>query len=588
MVKTPPDVEDREKSPTNEELPPLDRKWGVFQKYLVLWAFPLLKNAHKEEINPETIPEISKCLTLEVLLSDYNKYKSKLETNKVVTIFRHQFFYRWVLAGIYYLSWCTVTGCFPFILEQLVRFWQHEEISASSGYMYAAFLFPLFFIYVFSINAKFTELVLNGDSMRRLLMKLLHQKSLKIHPSANFNTGKVTSLMSNDVDRIYEGTIYLHYLWAAVLFILIISALMISRLGWAAVVGFGSLILMVFLQAALSKCYQRHKRFIFQATDVRIELMANVLHGIKIVKMYAWEDALDAKIASERIKELTALKRALYIQSTMSTLQFVYPGVCACVTTVSYALLGQEVTLEVAIFVIACIAILKFPIWIIPMAFGYLVEALISFERIQDFLELEETSESSLDTSDMKGNVVLKSASFSWERENPKFILQDLNLSVNQGELVAVIGEVGCGKSSLLLSLLDQMHLLNGKKIMNNKNTVGYMDQTNLLLSLTLKDNIRFGKSIETGFYDDIIRASALETDLNIFPQRDLTQVGERGVTLSGGQKQRACFARCLARKSEADIFLLDDPFSAVDMDVGMQMFSRGHFFFAFLEKVAS
>ncbi len=132
-----------------------------------------------------------------------------------------------------------------------------------------------------------------------------------------------------------------------------------------------------------------------------------------------------------------------------------------------------------------------------------------------------------------------------------------------------MVGNVGSGKSSLLSSILGEMIKLNGK--INLNGSISYIPQQSWIQNATVKENILFGKLYDKDFYDKIVSACALTPDFNILPAGDQTEIGEKGINLSGGQKQRISLSRAVY--SDSDIYLLDDPLSAVDAHVGRQLF---------------
>jgi len=147
--------------------------------------------------------------------------------------------------------------------------------------------------------------------------------------------------------------------------------------------------------------------------------------------------------------------------------------------------------------------------------------------------------------------------------------LKSLNFDVKKGELMAVVGQVGCGKSSLLSGTLGEMHKFKGT--INIDGAVAYVPQQAWILNTTLRNNILFGKEYNEGFYNQVLTACALKPDIEILPAGDQTEIGEKGINLSGGQKQRISLARAVY--SQADIYILDDPLSAVDAHVGKHIF---------------
>lgn len=135
--------------------------------------------------------------------------------------------------------------------------------------------------------------------------------------------------------------------------------------------------------------------------------------------------------------------------------------------------------------------------------------------------------------------------------------------------MIAVVGSVGSGKSSLLSSVLGEMNKFRGR--INVNGTLSYVPQQAWIQNATVKDNILFGKEFDKKFYEKVVTCCALKPDFNILAAGDLTEIGEKGINLSGGQKQRISLSRAVY--SDTDIFLLDDPLSAVDAHVGKQIF---------------
>lgn len=161
---------------------------------------------------------------------------------------------------------------------------------------------------------------------------------------------------------------------------------------------------------------------------------------------------------------------------------------------------------------------------------------------------------------------------FSWEKDPEKSQLADLNLEVTKGKLVMIAGAVGAGKSTLVNALLGEVPLMSGTRYMQ-PGAISYVAQEAWIFNATLRENILFGLPFDGEKYEDVIEAAALGPDLIQLPDGDQTEIGERGITLSGGQKQRVSIARALY--SNSDIFILDDPFSAVDAHVGKHLFEN-------------
>ncbi|KAJ2083688.1 Multidrug resistance-associated protein 1 [Coemansia sp. RSA 988] len=168
------------------------------------------------------------------------------------------------------------------------------------------------------------------------------------------------------------------------------------------------------------------------------------------------------------------------------------------------------------------------------------------------------------DTVSSNPSVSLNSCSFAWTKKDKDPILKDVSLNASSGELVTVIGKTGSGKSSLLLSICSELEMVEGGGLVAG--SIGYLEQSPWIMNDTLRANIIFGREYDSEFFDKVVHACAFTEDISQWPERDLTVIGERGVNISGGQRARLALARTIY--SRADIYVLDDPLSAVDAHV--------------------
>ncbi|KAH0746498.1 hypothetical protein KY285_008155 [Solanum tuberosum] len=217
------------------------------------------------------------------------------------------------------------------------------------------------------------------------------------------------------------------------------------------------------------------------------------------------------------------------------------------------------------------IRLVQEPIRRLPDVFGAFIEAKVSLSRIVKFLE-----EPDMHTRDMKKqrqddvNICINCTDVFWEMNSLKPTLKDINLKIKYGEEVAVYGEVGSGKSTLMSLILGEVPYINGTVDVYGK--IAYVSQTAWIQTGTIQENILFGSNMEPQRYQQALERSSLVKDLGMLPFGELTEIGERGNNLSGGQKQRVQLARALYQ--DADIYLLDDPFSAVDAHTSTNLFN--------------
>lgn len=312
-----------------------------------------------------------------------------------------------------------------------------------------------------------------------------------------------------------------------------------------------------------------------KSKDNRIKLMNEILNGIKVLKLYAWELAFREKVLEIRQKELKVLKKSAYL-AAMATFTWVCaPFLVALSTFAVYVKIDKNNVLDAqkAFVSLALFNILRFPLNMLPMVISSIVEASVSLKRLRVFLSHEELDPDSIirgPTTDAEGSIIVKNATFSWSRNDPPS-LNSINFTVPEGSLIAVVGQVGCGKSSLLSALLGEMDKKEGYVVV--KGSVAYVPQQAWVQNATLKDNIIFGREMNESRYKRVIEACALLPDIEILPTGDRTEIGEKGVNLSGGQKQRVSLARAVY--CNADVYLFDDPLSAVDAHVGKHIFEK-------------
>lgn len=323
--------------------------------------------------------------------------------------------------------------------------------------------------------------------------------------------------------------------------------------------------------------------------------MQEVIQGIRVIKYYAWEDSFLRELFGLRNEELRRIKKTQNVRAIFSVISFVVPVFATIMTILAYYFTGHALKPDVIFPILSYFNMLKLPLALLPMTISMIVDAKVALRRIQSFLLAEElTFQPELDESSELG-LVVKDATFEWvdtrivnssiakstdnlldnqsqvaldQRGN---ILGPINLSIPKGSLVAVVGSVGSGKSSLLNALVGEMTYIEGSVIFSGK--VGYSPQQAWIQNKNVRENILFGRPFNQDRYNQVLEVCALGKDLEILPDGDQTEIGEKGVNLSGGQKQRISLARIIY--SNSDIVLLDDPLSAVDAHVGRHIFEK-------------
>ncbi|GFN81872.1 multidrug resistance-associated protein 4 [Plakobranchus ocellatus] len=406
------------------------------------------------------------------------------------------------------------------------------------------------------------------------------------------SVGQIVNLMSNDVTRFDQGMMFFHYLWVGPLQVIGALILLWYEAGETFTV-FSSLIVMILLmptQIIMAKLFSTFRRKTAIHTDKRVKVMNEIISGMRLIKMYCWEKPFRHLVEKLRSDEVHHLRRARRVQACVLAPYFATSQLSIFLLFLTFTVTGQEEEMRpTKIFLIlSLVQCLRLTCGLfVPLGSQHLAETLIVIKRIETFLLREEHKQityhcesngfSGKDESlnaDNKYNVSVKMNNITakWEgRDAEANTLENITVSVKPGELVAVIGPVGSGKSSLLLSILGELPLLSGTVKAQGK--IAYVSQHPWVFSGSVRQNIVFGAQYDKARYDKIIKISALRRDLTILPKGDATLIGDRGVTLSGGQRARISLARALYM--DADIYLLDDPLSAVDTAVGKHIFEK-------------
>ncbi|XP_055853123.1 probable multidrug resistance-associated protein lethal(2)03659 [Episyrphus balteatus] len=507
----------------------------------------------------------------------------------------------------------------PLFLGGLVTYY---SVSESPDTIMTAYLYALGIIVCSALNVMFQHPYMLGTmhvgmKMRVAMCSMIYRKALRLSQNALGDTtaGQVVNLISNDVGRLDLATIFVHYLWLGPLQTIVITYLMYQQIGISSTFGVAFMLLFLPLQAYLGKKTSVLRLRTALRTDERVRLMNEIIQGIQVIKMYAWEIPFGKMVALARKKEITPIRNVSYIRGILLSFIMFLTRVSIFTSLVGYVLLGYVLTAKQAFMVTAYYNILRTTMTVFfPQGISQLAEALVSIKRIQKYMLYDETNvrDKSLDNNELdddvttsnqstivkghdtingngkhqekqpmvvaNGNATLSEAGViisnlksKWNSASTEYTLDDVNLRVQPGTLVAIIGPVGSGKSSLIQTILGELTPESGTVTVNG--TYSYASQEPWLFTGTVRQNILFGQPMDKHRYRVVIKKCALERDLELLPHGDKTIVGERGASLSGGQKARISLARAVYRKTS--IYLLDDPLSAVDTHVGRHLFDQ-------------
>ncbi|KAF5286348.1 hypothetical protein FQR65_LT12642 [Abscondita terminalis] len=306
-------------------------------------------------------------------------------------------------------------------------------------------------------------------------------------------------------------------------------------------------------------------------TDERIRLMNEIINGIYVIKMFTWEQLFIKLILLYRMLEMKAIRINAHLKGIYSACVNFNSRIAIFLTLLSYVLINNKINAK-QVFVLTGLYNLLRQTMLVCFPYGITLaaETNVCLKRINDFLLLEEISNTS-ETIDLQNEAIsLRNISAQWSKTSQP-ILSKINLNIPVGKLTAIIGSVGSGKSSLLNVILKEIPITEGDVLINGR--VSYAVQEPWLFHQNVQQNILFGSKLDHRRYQEVVKSCALETDFRRLPHSDLSMVSERGASLSGGQKARINLARAVYK--DADIYLLDDPLSGVDVHVGKQIFEN-------------
>ncbi|XP_058142363.1 multidrug resistance-associated protein 1 isoform X1 [Dasypus novemcinctus] len=467
----------------------------------------------------------------------------------------------------------------PELLKLLISFVNDKQAPSWQGYFYTALLFISACLQTLVLHQYFHICFVSGMRIKSAVIGAVYRKALVISNAARKTStvGEIVNLMSVDAQRFMDLATYINMIWSAPLQVVLALYLLWLNLGPSILAGVAVMILMVPINAVMAMKTKTYQVAHMKSKDNRIKLMNEILNGIKVLKLYAWELAFQEKVSAIRKEELKVLKKSAYLAAVGTFTWVCTPFLVALSTFAVYVTVDENNILDAqkAFVSLALFNILRFPLNILPMVISSIVQASVSLKRLRIFLSHEELEPDSIERRPVKdgggtNSITVRNATFTWARDDSP-TLSGITFSVPEGALVAVVGQVGCGKSSLLSALLAEMDKVEGHAAL--KGSVAYVPQQAWIQNDSLRENILFGRQLQERCYKAVIEACALLPDLEILPTGDRTEIGEKGVNLSGGQKQRVSLARAVY--CNADIYLLDDPLSAVDAHVGKHIFEN-------------
>lgn len=632
-------------------------KANIISVLLWWWTISLFKTGYKKVLEPDDLFDPLK-VDRSTLLGDRleKRWKIELENSKkwkrspslVKAIFR-TFLWEYSMLGlVQILNEFIIRLGMPLMLGGFLRYFRKDSMELyETAVWFGTGICVATCIYVISGNQTIFAAFHVGAKVRISVCSVVYRKALRLSKTALGETapGKVVNLVANDVNRFDLVTIFIHHMWSAPLSALIVAYILYQEVGYAGLIGIATVFVVVPIQSYTGKLSSKFRLQTAIKTDERVRLMDEIISGVQVIKMYAWEKPFCAMVELARKLELRVVTKSSYIRGIYMTFNLFTTRMALYCTLITILIFGDDLTADKVFVVSSYFNILAHTMTgMFVRGFAELAECMVAIRRLQGFLMFDEfqgsnvvvskapsgyvnsdfkraskqdlpyidddVAENQLESrgegpdqnsdyrkqnglmivaSDLLKNTAnyvgeKKSSMYDtnwainminvtakWEEKQSENTLENLNVEIEKGKLYAVIGMVGSGKSSLLSAILGEITLTEGQIKVNGG--VSYASQEAWVFGATVRQNILFGQAYERQRYQKVVKACALERDFRQFPQGDQTVVGERGSSLSGGQKARINLARALYRQS--DIYLLDDPLSAVDAHVSKHLFQE-------------
>ncbi|EUC66120.1 ABC transporter protein YOR1, putative [Rhizoctonia solani AG-3 Rhs1AP] len=520
--------------------------------------------------------------------------------------------------------------CSPLLVKALINFASESYAAHLAGtpapsigkglglaFGLLALQWLIMFLNVHAFHRSFTT----GVLLRTALITSVFSRALSLTSRARtvggMTAGKFVGLISTDISRIDYCSGYFHMAWTAPLQMVICLIILCINLGWSALPGLAFFVILSPLQGKITQRLFLLRKRSMVWTEKRIKALHEILGAMRIIKLFAWELPFMDRIGGYRKTEMSYLRSRLTLRSFNNAFAFSLPTLASVVSFVVYSASGHSLEPGIIFSSLSLFVLLRTPMTFLPVALNAITDASTAVQRLQPVF-MAETRPANLPIEpDLPVAIQTRALDLTWDSPPPvapkaaavpsqngllsrlrarfggakpvvtplssasekpltasikeAFKMNDVNLEIPRGQLCAIVGPVGSGKSSLLQGLIGEMRKTGGDVRFGG--TVGYCPQTAWIQSISIRDNITFGQPYNEKKYQEIVQQVCLQPDFDMLPHGDLTEVGEKGISLSGGQKQRINIARALY--FGCDITLFDDSFSALDAHVGKAVFDN-------------
>ncbi|CCH46151.1 putative membrane protein [Wickerhamomyces ciferrii] len=587
---------------------------NIFSKITFHWVSPIIKKGYLRRIEDEDLWKLEGDLTVRSMTERFeanlekrieqwrSKNPDKEQFTKIVVIkaINDTFFRRFWIGGFSKFLADISMVLTPLLVRALIKIIQNKgdgkvvpHVGHAIGIAIGISLMMIFSSLM--ICSTFHLSMLTGAQCKALLTNIIYRKAFKLSSKAKlkYPNGKVNSLVMSDLSRIDMAMGMFHFIWTFPITMIVVLIVLVCNLGPPGLIAIGLILVLVAFMFYVTSKLKLWRRQSTKFIDSRVRSINEIINSLKMIKFYCWEKPYYNAVEQYRTKEKGFILKIQLLKAILNTCVSMVPILGTMLVFLTMFKTSSGFVSYNIFSAVTLLNTLRFPLNILPMAVGFLVDALLAMERFADFLQAEESEETvqRLGYDDSENAIEISNATFKWdveEIEEQKVKpekqttednkgedlsfpgLLDLDLNIKKNELIIVTGSIGTGKSSLLSAIEGSMRKESGEsKIYGSLTFCSYP----WIQNETIRENILFGSPFIREKYYSIVKACALDVDFQVLPDGDQTEVGERGITLSGGQKARINLARAVY--ADNDIILLDDVLSAVDARVGKHIMNE-------------
>lgn len=580
-------------------------KASVISKLFFSWTTPILKKGYRQRLALSDIYQIPSSDSAdnlsEKLEREWDRELASKKNPKLINALRRCFFWKFMFYGILLYLGEVTKAVQPLLLGRIIASYDPDNTVERSIAIYLGIgLCLLFIARTLLLHPAIFGLHHIGMQMRIAMFSLIYKKTLKLSSRVldKISIGQLVSLLSNNLNKFDEGLALAHFVWIAPLQVTLLMGLLWELLQASAFCGLALLIVLALFQSGLGRMMMKYRDKRSGKTNERLVITSEIIENIQSVKAYCWEEAMEKIIENLRQTELKLTRKAAYVRYFNSSAFFFSGFFVVFLSVLPYALLKGIILRKIFTTISFCIVLRMAVTRQFPWAVQTWYDSLGAINKIQDFLQKQEykTLEYNLTTTEME----MENATAYWEegfgglfekaKENNNNgsisngdnslifsnfsllgapVLKDINFKLERGQMLAVAGSTGAGKTSLLMMIMGELEPSEGK--IKHSGRISFCPQFSWIMPGTIKENIIFGVSYDEYRYRSVIKACQLEEDISKFAEKDNIILGEGGITLSGGQRARISLARAVYK--DADLYLLDSPFGYLDVLTEKEIF---------------